>query len=132
MIVLDEQLLGRNIEVEIAKWYRGAVKFIIDLRPHTIIKDDVIPELLRQHNQPTFITINEKDFWRKVNMNNHCCIVCFTLPDSRTHEISQTLRSLFRKSEFRTKANRMGKVIRVTDYDISYYTYRDDSIKIIR
>ena len=39
MIVLDEQLLGRNIELEIAKWYRGAVKFIIDLRPDTVIKD---------------------------------------------------------------------------------------------
>ncbi|MBI5650489.1 MAG: hypothetical protein HZC40_08605 [Chloroflexi bacterium] len=39
MIVLDEQLLGRNIEVEIARWYRGTVCFITDLRPNTIIKD---------------------------------------------------------------------------------------------
>jgi hypothetical protein len=45
MIVLDEQLLGRNLEREIAKWYRGSVQFIIDLRLHTVIKDDAIPEL---------------------------------------------------------------------------------------
>lgn len=38
MIVLDEQLLGRNIETEIARWYRGAVQFIIELgRLHTQI-----------------------------------------------------------------------------------------------
>lgn len=40
MIVLDEQLMGRNLEVEIAKWYRGTVQFIADLRPNTVIKDD--------------------------------------------------------------------------------------------
>ena len=26
MIVLDEQLLGRNIETEIEKWYKGVVR----------------------------------------------------------------------------------------------------------
>jgi hypothetical protein len=132
MIVLDEQLLGRGIEVEIARWYQGAVIFITDLRPYTIIKDDVIPELLRQQEQPTFITINEKDFWRKAKMNPHCCIVCFTLPNSRTHEIPQRLRVLFHTPEFDTKAKRMGKIIRVTDREISYYTYRDKSLQIIR
>ncbi len=62
MIVLDEQLLGRNLEVEIARWYRGAVCFITDLRPNTVIKDDAIPQLLQQANQPTFVTINVNDF----------------------------------------------------------------------
>jgi hypothetical protein len=36
MIVLDEQLLGRDLEHLIARWYRGAVRFITDLRPHTV------------------------------------------------------------------------------------------------
>ncbi len=43
MIVLDEQLLGRNLELEIAKWYQGSVQFIMDLRSNTVIKDDAIP-----------------------------------------------------------------------------------------
>ncbi len=68
MIVLDEQLMGRNIDVEIAKWYKGNVCFIIDLRPHSVIKDNAIPELLRQQNKPVFVTINERDFWRKIAM----------------------------------------------------------------
>ena len=65
MIVLDEQLLGRQLELEIAKWYRGTVRFINELRPHTVIKDDAIPKLLRQQSQPTFVTINERTFGGK-------------------------------------------------------------------
>jgi hypothetical protein len=38
MIVLDEQLLGRNLEREIARWYHGTVRSLIDLRPNTIIE----------------------------------------------------------------------------------------------
>ena len=48
MIVLDEQLMGRDLDNEIARWYPGSVRFIIDLRPGTIIKDDAIPALLRE------------------------------------------------------------------------------------
>ena len=66
MIVLDEQLLGRDLEREIAKWHPGAVCFITDLRPGSVIKDDAIPKLLLQEKQPIFITINERDFWRKI------------------------------------------------------------------
>ena len=131
MIVLDEQLLGRKIELEITKWYQGAVRNIIELRPHTVIKDDAIPGILRLQSQPIFITINEKDFWRKVTIDNQYCIVCFTLPDSRVNEIPETLRSLLRITEFNTKAKRMGKVIRVTDKEISYYTFNERMVKII-
>jgi hypothetical protein len=60
MIVLDEQLLGRGLERDIAQWYRGTVQFVIDLRPHTVIKDEAIPALLRQRSQPTFVTINAR------------------------------------------------------------------------
>ena len=131
MIVLDEQLLGRQLEVEIAKWYRGTVRFINELRPHTVIKDDAIPELLCQQSRPTFITINEKDFWRKVAIIPHFCIVCFTLPDSRAGEISPLLRSLFQRTEFKTKAQRMGKVIRVSGKEVSYYTFEEKEVRVI-
>ena len=30
MIVLDEQLLGRGLERDIAQWYRGTVQFITE------------------------------------------------------------------------------------------------------
>jgi hypothetical protein len=57
VIVLDEQLLGRQIEIEVGKWYRGKVCFITDLRPGTVIKDEAVSGLLRQTRGSTFVTI---------------------------------------------------------------------------
>lgn len=130
MIVLDEQLLGRNIEKQIAHWYQGAVCFIIDLRPNSVIKDDAIPKLLQKENEPTFVTINETDFWRKIAINSQFCAVCFVLPDSKAREIPARLRELFDRPLFDTKKKRMGKVIRVTENEVSYYSVEDRTIRI--
>lgn len=100
----------------------GQVQFITDIRPHTVIKDDAIPALLRQQSQPTFVTINVRDFWQRVPGDPRYCLVCFAVPDSRTRAIPHTLRALCRRPEFRTKAHRMGKVIRVTHNALSSYT----------
>ena len=110
MLVLDEQLLGRHLEAALGRWYRGPVRFIADLRPRTVIKDDEIPVLLRQQQHATFLTINEANFWRKVATGDRFCVVCFALPDSRAREIPNLLRAVFRLSTFRTKTRRMGKV----------------------
>ena len=123
MLVLDEQLLGRDLDTALARWYRGPVLFITDLRPGTVIKDDAIPVLLRQQHQATFLTINESDFWRKVTIDAHFCVVCFALPDSRVGEIPTLLRAVFRLAAFQSKARRMGKVLRVTTTTVSFYTY---------
>jgi hypothetical protein len=131
MIVLDEQLLGRDLEQDIARWYRGPVQFIIDLRPHSVIKDEAIPDLLRRQSQPTFVTINERDFWRRVAADRRYCIACFPLPDTRVRDIPPSLRSLLRRPEFRTKARRMGKIFRVTTEEILYYTVDDRQIRTI-
>ncbi len=128
MIVLDEQLLGRNLEIEIARWYPGPVCFITDLRPGSVIKDDAIPQLLQTVIQPTFVTINERDFWRKTVATDYFCIVCFSLSDARATEIAKRLRSLLRERLFSTKKLRMGTVIRVTDGEVSYYTAQDRTI----
>jgi hypothetical protein len=131
MLVLDEQLLGRNLEAALGRWYRGPVLFITDLRPGTVIKDDAIPVLLRQQQQATFLTINEADFWRKVAIGAHVCVVCFALPDSRARENPELLRAAFRLPAFRTKARRMGKVLRVAQRTVSYYTYRERQIRVV-
>ena len=131
MLVLDEQLLGRGLEAILARWYRGPILFITDLRPGTVIKDDAIPLLLRQQHQPTFITINETDFWQKVTIDTHFCVVCFALPDSRAGEIPTLLRAVFRLASFQTKARRIGKVLRVTHTTVSYYTYRERETRTV-
>jgi hypothetical protein len=131
VIVLDEQLLGRSLELEVSRWYRGAVRFIIDLRPDTIIKDDAIPGLLAQQPQPTFIIINERDFWRKVPPDDRYCVACFPLSDARVGELPRLLRALLHHREFSTKAKRMGKVIRVTNREISCYAGGDWTVRIV-
>ena len=131
MIGLDEQLLGRDLDHLTARWYRGAVRFITELRPRTVIKDDSIHELLRQNPQRTFININERDFWRKALASQRYSILCFSLPDARVREISDALRSVLRQSELRTKAQRVGKVIRVTSEEIRYYTVNQRRERVI-
>jgi hypothetical protein len=127
MIVLDEQLLGRNIERDIARWYRGLVQFVVDLRPYSVIKDDGVPQLLRLQPQPTFVTINERDFWHKIRPDPRYCVVCFPLPDSRVRELPAGLRSLFHLREFRSKAQRMGKILRVTGEEIREASSEDSA-----
>lgn len=132
MLVLDEQLLGRNLEVELRRWYRGPVIFITELRPATVIKDEAIPTLLRQQRLPTFVTINATDFWCKVAIDPHFCVICFPLPDSQAGAISSQLHRVLRHHLFRTKALRMGKVLRVTQDAVSYYTYRNRHIRVVK
>jgi hypothetical protein len=131
MIVLDEQLLGHGIEHEIGRWYPGAVRFILDLRPNSIIKDEAIALLLSEQDRPTFVTINERDFWQKIRISRRYSVVCLALPDERAQEIPARLRALLRLPEFRTKAKRAGKVIRVTHQEVSYYSFEDRQIRML-
>jgi hypothetical protein len=131
MIVLDEQLLGRGIEGAIAHWYPSSVRFITELRPGTVIKDEAIPTLLAQANEPTFVTINETDFWRRVAITDRFCVVCLALSDSRATEVPGLLQRFLRHPHSRTKARRMGLVIRITEDGANYYSTTHKTIRAI-
>jgi hypothetical protein len=90
-----------------------------------------MPVLLRQQQHVTFLMLNEADFWRKVGIDAHFCVICFALPDSRAREIPALLRAVFRLPAFRTKSRRMGKVRRVTRRTVTYYTYRERQIRVV-
>jgi hypothetical protein len=91
------------------------------LRPQSIIKDEAIPELLRQAAQPTFVTINTSDFWKRIEPYRGYCIINVDLTKERIRDIPGLLQRLFRSPEFKTKAARMGKVVRLTPSRIEYY-----------
>ncbi len=129
MIVLDEQLMGRGIAGDIARWYTGSVRFVTDLRPGTVIKDDAIPILLREQRSPIFVTINVRDFWQRAQADSRYCIVCVDIPDPRAGEIPGILKSLFRRPGFGTKAERLGKVVRVSSQSSSFYSLEQRLIK---
>ena len=65
MIVLDEQLEDPRLSDKIARWYKGAVINLRELRLGSHVLDDAVPILLRRVRQPTFTTINYGDFWNK-------------------------------------------------------------------
>jgi hypothetical protein len=121
MILLDENVHQQSIVASIAAWYRGQVRSLTTLRPNTVIKDEEIPTVLRRVRQPTFVTTNVADFWRRVPAHSQYIIVCVALPSERLHELPPLLRQLLQLPEFNTKAKRMGKVIRVSPSQLQYY-----------
>jgi hypothetical protein len=63
----------------VQSWYRGAVVSIKDLRPGTVIRDEVIPSLLcKKRILPAFVTINVIDFWQKIAIDSRFCVICIT------------------------------------------------------
>ena len=132
MIVLDEQLQGLGLEDAVARWYRGTVVVVKKLRPRMVIKDEAIPTLLRRLRQPTFVTINCTDFWRRVPADKAYCIVCLVLPVEHADKVSGWLRQLFRLPEFKTKGARMGKVVLASPQQLRYYRTHEQHIHILR
>ena len=52
-------------------------------------------------------------------------MICFTLLPEKAGELSPLLRCLFRLPGLKTKAARMGKVVRVTGEQVTYYQAHD-------
>lgn len=129
MIVVDENIHSREIMSSISGWYRGQVISVTQLRPRTVILDEAIPMLLHQLAQPTFVTTNVDDFWLKITAHSAYCFVCMYLPKERNKEIPIFLRELLSRPEFKTKALRMGKVVRISPRDLLYY---DESREVKR
>lgn len=121
MIVVDENIEYERIINEIAAWYPGRVISITDLRLETLVKDDSVTTLLLRVREPTFVTLNVVDFWRKFNAHRRYCMVSIVLPQEQMYAVPTNLRQLLHLPEFRMKALRMGKIIRVYPTVIDYY-----------
>lgn len=131
MIVLDEHLLDPKIKKAIERWYEGKVCSITDLRPGTIIHDDAVPTLLRRALNPSFVTINVGDFWRKSKPDKGFFIACLQVPESEDVKVPRLIRRLFRLKPFQTKKDRMGKIAHVGAKAVSYYSAESWAIQEI-
>ena len=129
MIVLDEQLLSYGIRQHVVQWYRGTVIDITQLLPGTVIRDGTIPLLLRAARRPTCVTINVADFWQRRSPEARCCIVCVAVPPPRALEVSALVRRLFMLGPFRTQNQRLGKMVRISQRQVQYYTTADRTIQ---
>ena len=132
MIVLDEHLQSKGVEEAIRRWYAGAVINILDLRPDTVIKDEAIPKLLAQQNQPMFVTINVIDFWQRMPASDRFCFVFFAMTSSEILQIPYLLQRLLRHADFDSKAKRAGTAIRITAQgNTSYYSASSSVVHLL-
>ncbi len=122
-IILDDQLFDQEVLIPIARW--TTVQRLRDLRSGEVIKDERVPELLRELRQSTFVTI-DTGFWRRELCDAKYCILCFPLRNDQQDELPPLLRRLLRVTEFHTKASRMGKVARVSTAGIDYWQMGDE------
>jgi hypothetical protein len=116
--VLDDQLDADVVGAEIARW--TTARFVRDIRPGEVIKDDRVPTLLHTLRMPTLVTI-DGGFWKRNRRSRRYCILYFRLDADEQREIPPLLRRLVRLPEFRTRAARMGKVARVSREGVRWW-----------
>ncbi len=71
-IILDDQLFDQEVLIPIAHW--TTVQRLRELRPGEVIKDERVPELLRELSEPTFVTI-DMGFWDRKLIHAKYCIL---------------------------------------------------------
>lgn len=122
--ILDDHLDPDRVRDPIARW--TTVRFLRDVRPREVIKDERVPVLLRTLRTPTFVTIDE-GFWSNTWRDRHYCVLHFAMRDDEQRSIPVLLRRLLRLPEFRTRAARMGKVTQVSRDHVRWYEFGDET-----
>ncbi|MBI3245376.1 MAG: hypothetical protein HYZ50_02580 [Deltaproteobacteria bacterium] len=79
-------------------------------------REDILP-LLHRLKQPTFFTLDH-GFYHPTLRHQRYCLVFLDVWDD---EAAEYIRRLLRHSEFRTRAQRMGKVVRVRHSGVNYW-----------
>src|SRR5262245_41414137 len=82
-------------------------------------REDILP-LLHQLKQPTFFTLDH-GFYHPMLLHHSYCLVFLDVWDD---EAAEYIRRFLRHPEFRTQAQRMGKVVRVRHSGVSYWQAR--------
>jgi hypothetical protein len=124
-LILDDQLNVRVLLAPLQRW--TSVERLQGLRPGEVILDDRVPEILRTLSKPTFVTIDE-DFWDVRWCDPSYAILHFALRNDQQKNLPALLRALFRLPEFRTRAQRMGKVARVSAATVEWWQFPKASL----
>lgn len=122
-VVLDDQLSAPLVRDPLVRWTRA--RFLREIRPQEVIKDERVPAILRTLRGPTFVTIDNW-FWDRRRRDAGYCIVYVALREDEQEDVAKLLRRLFRHPEFRTRALRMGKVVRVSRERVVWWQRGDD------
>jgi hypothetical protein len=117
-LVLDEHLSREEVLEPLRPW--RSVQKIEDLAPHETLKDDRILQILRRQKQPTLITLDGGFFLRRY-CDPRYCLLYFVIPRQQQARLPGLLRQMFRLPAFKTKAARMGKVVRISSERIEFW-----------
>jgi hypothetical protein len=81
------------------------------------MKDREIIPFLHQLNQPTFFTRDDDFYERRLCHAGYCLVYL----DVRKEEVATFVRRVLRQTTFKTKAKRMGKVIRASHVGLAIW-----------
>ncbi len=115
MIILDENIIDGQRRL-LNSW-RIPVRQIGYETGRKGMKDREIIPFLLQLNQPTFITRDDDFYERRLCHTGYCLVYL----DVRKEEVAAFVRRVLRQTAFKTKAKRMGKVIRATHVGLAVW-----------
>jgi hypothetical protein len=115
VIILDENIIDGQRRL-LNSW-RIPVRQIGYETGRKGMKDREIIPFLLQLNQPTFITRDDDFYERRLCHTGYCLVYL----DVRKEEVAAFVRRVLRQTAFKTKAKRMGKVIRATHVGLAVW-----------
>ncbi len=115
MNILDENIID-NQRRQLLNW-RISIRQIGYEAGRKGMKDHEIIPFLHQLNQPTFFS-RDDDFYKRRLCHSGYCLVYL---DVRRGDTSVFVRRVLRHMAFKTKAQRMGKVIRASHAGLSIW-----------
>lgn len=121
-LILDDHLSPDLVLLPLRRW--TTARFLRDMRPGQVIKDERVPDILRSLRWQTFVTIDDW-FWNRRLRHAQHCIVYAALPSEEQEDLPSLVRRLFRLPAFRTRAARMGKVARVSHEAVVWWQLGD-------
>lgn len=101
LFVLDDHLDVLTVRNRMLGW--ATARYVRDIRPGEVVKDERVLAVLRTQRTPTFVTIDDW-FWSRRHRDQRYCILYLALSASEQGILPALLRRLLRLPEFRTRA----------------------------
>jgi hypothetical protein len=113
--VLDENIID-NQRRQLMSWRMRIHQIGFEVGRKGMKDREIIP-FLHQLKQPTFFTRDDDFYERKLCHAGYCLVYL----DIRKEEVATFVRRVLRHPAFKTKAKRMGKVVRVSHVGLSVW-----------
>jgi hypothetical protein len=113
--ILDENIID-NQRRQLMSWRMRIHQIGFEIGRKGMKDREIIP-FLHQLKQPTFFTRDDDFYERRLCHAGYCLVYL----DIRKEEVATFVRRVLRHEAFKTKAKRMGKVIRVSHVGLSVW-----------